>query len=80
MKALISKIEPVESGYRVAQVEQDDAIFDVAEGLEWISCPDEIVADRFWFDPLTRNFNPILDIYEIQAAANQPSSSGAETL
>ena len=33
MKALISSIEPVESGYRVAQVAADDMTFGVADVL-----------------------------------------------
>lgn len=51
MKALISTIEPVQSGYRVAQVESNENIFPVAEGLFWLSCSDEVVADQFWYDP-----------------------------
>lgn len=51
MKALISSIEPVQSGYRVAQVEPDANTFDVAEGLFWVPCADDVVADQFWYDP-----------------------------
>lgn len=51
MKALISSIEPVQSGYRVAQVEANENIFPVAEGLFWVDCSDEVVADQFWYDP-----------------------------
>lgn len=61
MKALISTIEPRETGYRVAQVEPDDQIFPVAEDLFWIDCPDNIVADRFWFDPNTKSFVEIVN-------------------
>lgn len=50
MKALISSIEPVQTGYRVAQVEQDSNIFPVADGLFWIDCSEEIVADVYWYD------------------------------
>lgn len=53
MKALISTLEPRENGYRVAQVEQDDNIFDVAEGLFWTDCPDECVADQWFYNPAT---------------------------
>ena len=56
MKALVSFIEPHESGFRVAQVENDENVFAVAEGLEWISCPDFIVADRYYFDQSTQQF------------------------
>lgn len=51
MKALISSLEPAESGYRVAQVEADENIFAVAEGLFWVDCADDVVADMFWYDP-----------------------------
>ena len=60
MKALISTIElrqfknlndQVISGYRVAQVESNDRIFDVAEGLFWIDCADDVVADQFLYEP-----------------------------
>lgn len=51
MKALISTIEPRETGYRVAQVEQDVNIFPVAEGLFWIDCANDVVQDLFWYDP-----------------------------
>lgn len=56
MKALISTIEPRETGYRVAQVESDDSVFGVAEGLFWTTCPDNIKQDEFWFDPSTNTF------------------------
>lgn len=51
MKALISSLEPRESGYRVAQVEPDANIFPVAEGLFWVDCADDVAADQFWYDP-----------------------------
>ena len=60
MKALISKIEPIKTGYRVCQVESDENIFDVADGLFWIDCPDNIIADQFWFDPNLEKFVEII--------------------
>jgi len=51
MQALISTIEPVKTGYRVAQVEPDANIFPVANDLFWLSCADDVVADKFWYDP-----------------------------
>ena len=53
MKALISTLEPRENGYRVAQVEQDENIFDVAEDLFWVDCPDECVVDLWFYNPET---------------------------
>jgi len=59
MKALISPIEPRETGYRVAQVVDDSAEFGVAEPLFWVSCSNEIVADQFWYDPTDSTIKPI---------------------
>jgi hypothetical protein len=50
-KALISTVEPRESGYRVAQVEDEENIFEVAPSLFWVDCADDVVADQFWYNP-----------------------------
>jgi len=50
-KALISTIEPRESGYRVAQVVDEGQTFEVAATLFWVDCADDVVADQFWYDP-----------------------------
>jgi len=55
MKALISTIEPREQGYRVAQVEPE-AIFNNTEQIYWIECPDHVVADEYWFNPVDNTF------------------------
>lgn len=55
MKALISSIELVETGYRVAQVTEPNQIFPVAEGMFWVDCTDDVLADQFWYDPTTKN-------------------------
>jgi hypothetical protein len=54
-KALISPQEQVNNfdgttGYRVAQVEEAENIFDVAGELHWVDCADDVVADQFYFD------------------------------
>jgi hypothetical protein len=49
MKALISPNEPRQTGYRVAQVEQQD--FGVQEPLFWVNCANDVKADVFWYDP-----------------------------
>lgn len=54
MKALISPNEKVTDyegsvGERVAQVEPDNKIFDVAAPLHWVDCPDDCVADIWWY-------------------------------
>jgi hypothetical protein len=52
MKALISPDEIVvdyqgNQGTRVAQVEQE--IFEVAPPLYWVECPNDCVADIWWY-------------------------------
>lgn len=59
MKALISPNEPRETGYRVAEVEPNDKIFEVAQPLFWVDCTDDIVADQFWYDPQDQAIKPI---------------------
>ncbi len=49
MKALISPNESRQTGYRVAQIEQQE--FEVAEPLFWVTCANNVVADQFWYDP-----------------------------
>lgn len=53
MKALISTYEPRATGYRVAEVLEDNLIFDVSPDLFWIDCADDVVADQFYYDPET---------------------------
>jgi len=77
MKALISKIEPRETGWRVAQVEPDDQTFPVATDLFWTACADNVVADQFWYDPADNTIKPMP---APEAAPNQPISNGAQTL
>ena len=79
MQALISQIEPRETGYRVAQVEPDNQTFPVAAGLFWMSCADNVVADQFWFDPATNTFQAF-PVPVITSPTNQPKSTGAQTL
>ena len=68
-KALISTVEPRESGYRVAQVEDANNVFEVAPSLMWVDCADDVVADQFWYDPSDQliKANPIV----VQEAAPQ---------
>ncbi len=51
MKALVSILEPRETGYRIAEVVADGDIFDVAPDLFWVDCSDQIVKDEYWYDP-----------------------------
>jgi hypothetical protein len=50
MKALISTTERRSDGIRVAQVEPDENIFPVADSMFWVDCPDDLVADEFYWD------------------------------
>lgn len=79
MKALISKIEPRQTGYRVAQVVEDGHEFPVASDLFWHDCDNTVVADHFWFDPSNNTIKEI-PIPQTVAANNQPTVSGAQTL
>jgi len=76
MKALISSIEPVESGYRVAQVATDDMTFVVADGLFWVDCADDVVQDKFYFDPVTQVIVPL----PTPPIKPQPTTTGTVTL
>lgn len=54
MKALISPQEKRTDyqgnvGERIAQVEPDDKAFPVAAPLFWTDCPDDCVADVWWY-------------------------------
>ena len=60
MKALVSTVEPVKTGFRIAQVEQDGNIFAVADALFWIDCPDNTVADECFYDPATKEIVPLM--------------------
>ena len=77
MRALISKIEPRETGYRVAQVVANNEIFDVSDGLEWVFCDNTVVADQFWYDPAD---NTIKAIPTPTVSSTQPISTGSQTL
>jgi len=58
-QALISTIEPCETGYRVAQVVSIGQTFPVAEAFFWIPCTDDVVQDEFWYDPIDQQIKLI---------------------
>lgn len=72
--ALISPNEPVETGYRVAEV--SDNTFEVAPPLFWVECADDVVADQFWYDPSDDTIKPI----PVPTEPAQPVTQGAQTL
>ena len=61
MKALISPNEPVQNGYRVAEI--SELGFEVAEPLFWVDCADTDKADQCWYDPSDQTIKPF-DITE----------------
>jgi hypothetical protein len=58
-QALISTIEPRESGYRVSQVVAEGETFSVSLELFWTLCADDVVADQFWYDPSDQIIKPM---------------------
>jgi hypothetical protein len=65
--ALISSIEPKENGYRVAQIIDAADRFPVGEPNHfWVECPDDVVADAYWYDPTSQSF-AVVPIPEVLA-------------
>ena len=58
-EALISIIEPRETGYRVAQVVSENETFPVSTQMFWTPCADDVIADQFWYDPSDQQIKPI---------------------
>lgn len=48
MKALISPLETVSTGVRIAQVVSDSGVFEVTQPLYWVDCPSDCNA-RTWY-------------------------------
>ena len=78
MKALISPIEPVQSGFRVAEV--CNSTFDVAQPFFWVDCSDDVVADEFWYDPSDETIKAAPLAQNFPVNLDQPISQGAQTL
>lgn len=74
MKALIATNEPRETGYRVAQVESQET-FHADMPLFWVDCSDEIVADRYWFNPENNQF-----VKFPEPETQQPQTTGTQDL
>jgi hypothetical protein len=54
MKALVAPNQPIENGYYVVQVQEQD--FPVAEPLFWLDCADNIIAYEYYYQPDTQQF------------------------
>jgi hypothetical protein len=74
--------QPVYATYpnsaRVAEVA--DATFEVALPLFWTPCPDEILADQWYYDTSDGSFYPVVNVPSFEAADSQPTVEGAQTL
>ena len=66
MYALISPQEPIETGYRIAQI--IDISHPVAEPLFWTLCSDTITSDKYFYNPTTQLRLNILSSGEIDIA------------
>lgn len=68
MKALISTLEKVIDptdpekkrilGQRVAQISEDDQIFEVGDSMFWIDCPEGFNADTCYYDSVDKTIKP----------------------
>jgi hypothetical protein len=56
MKALISPDEIINNNERVAQVEQNTSIFEVASPLYWIDCPEYVTANDYVYNEQSNEF------------------------
>ncbi len=75
MYALVSPNEPSFGGYRVAEVAA--VSFEVAEPLFWVECNDEVVADRFHYDPSAGVILP--NPPTIVPVGQQPITTGSQS-
>ena len=75
MKALISTIEPRQTGYRVVQVVADNETFPVAEAMFWADFPSNldpslVPLDQYWYDPSDQTIKlipqPVVDLPSTQ--------------
>jgi hypothetical protein len=57
MKALISPLEPSQTGYRVAWTNPIE--IDHAPPLFWVDCINNVVQDLYWYDPTDQQIKPV---------------------
>lgn len=75
MYALVSPNEPSFDGYRVAEVAATS--FEVAEPLFWVECGDEVVADRYHYDPTAGVILP--NPPTVVPVNQQPTTTGSQS-
>lgn len=78
MKALISPNEIWNDNLRVAQVEQDSSVFEVANPLYWIDCPEYVVKDEYVYNEQKNEFIRIVP--EIIPTAEQNKQQAKDML
>jgi hypothetical protein len=62
-------------GQRVAQVEPDNQVFEVAPPIYWRDCPDTVIADQWAFVESTQTFAQIPENVE----KPQPTTTGTQS-
>ena len=67
-------LTPIENSARVAEVVPQGSEFPIAPPLFWASCADNIVADEWYFDTVTRLF--VL----VPEPAPYPGTTGTQTV
>lgn len=70
MKALIDPTTSIQNGVRVAQTSEKS--FDICTPFYWVVCPENIIADEFFYDEETGQFNPVPVQTETELAVDQP--------
>jgi hypothetical protein len=68
-KALISPLEAIERGVRIADVANTD--FPIAEPFYWVDCPDDMNASTHYFDEATSAFVEIPEVVEVPVELTQ---------
>lgn len=71
-------VEEIPNSARVAEVA--DQTFPVAEPLFWVTCADDVVSDRWYYDMISATIYVIPSPPPVPAAADQPVVTGAQTL
>ena len=64
---------------RVCQVEPDDQTFPIADPLFWTDCPDNCVADE-WYYSTSEKIVYVITNAPIPAADVQPKTTGTQTI
>lgn len=79
--ALISKNEPVEQGYRVAQVQAEGENFEISDAgdLFWIDVEDHVIPDQYWYDPVTETVKEVPKV-SVDSAADSRVNEMIEEL